>query len=66
MVGFIVGAIFGGVVGGAIGGGVGWAIGGAVLGALMGLGVSTQQNEEDRHKKEVENLLNDIKNKKND
>lgn len=64
MAGFIIGAIFGAIVGGAIGGGVGWAIGGAILGGIMGLGTATQQNDEARHKKEVESLLKDIKENK--
>lgn len=66
MFGFIIGAVFGGIVAGSIGGGVGWAILGVVLGGLMGLGVVAQQNDEQRHKDEVEKLLRDIKENKKD
>ncbi len=64
MAGFIIGAIFGAIVGGVIGGNAAWAIGAAVLGGLMGLGTATQQNNDAQHKKEVENLLRDIKDNK--
>lgn len=69
MLGFIIGAIFGGAAGGAVSGGGGviacvcGIIVGAVFGGIIGLGVSNQYDEEERHKKEVEKLLNDIKNK---
>ncbi len=67
MVGFIVGAILGGIVGGAVGGGsVGWIIGAAILGGLMGFGTFAQQNAEEKHKKDVEDLLRDIRDKKED
>ena len=66
MVGFIVGAIVGAIAGGAIGGNAAWAIGAAVLGGLMGIGTAAQQNNEAQHKKEVENLLRDIKDSKKD
>lgn len=64
MAGFIIGAIFGAIVGGTIGGNAGWAIGAAILGGLMGLGTATQQNNDAQHKKDVEDLLKDIRDKK--
>ena len=64
MAGFIIGAIFGAIVGASIGGNAAWAIGAAILGGLMGLGTASQQNADAQHKKEVENLLKDIKDSK--
>ncbi len=64
MIGFIVGAIFGGISG-SVTGGIGWIIFGAIIGGIMGFGISAKQDNEERHKKEVEKLLNDIK-KNND
>ena len=65
MIAFIIGAIIGGIIGGSIGGPV-FAVVGAVFGGLMCLGTITQQKEDESHKKEVENLLREIKDKKND
>ncbi len=67
MAGFIGGAIFGGIVGGAVGGGeILWIIIGAFLGGLVGFGAISQQNAEEKHKKDVEDLLKDIRDKKED
>ena len=67
MAGFIGGAIVGGIVGGAVGNGeILWIIIGAFLGGLMGFGAIAQQNADQKHKEDVEDLLKEIRDKKDD
>lgn len=66
MLGFIIGAIFGGVIGGIYFESVGAIIISAILGGIMGLGSMTMQKDKEKHRENVENLLNDIKNEKKD
>ena len=60
---FIFGAIGGGILGGVIGGDALWAIGTAAIGGLLTWGACNDQEKRDKHDREVENDLKDIKKK---
>ena len=64
VIGFVLGVAIGGTLGLIFGGTPAWIIGGGIVGGLAVAGTVAQQQDDERHKAEVENLLRDIKNNK--